>query len=51
MRLGWDTYTCKSCGHFEQNPDLRLPSDQDDPTTLKFCNCQWCLNQRGGERL
>src|ERR1700690_795137 len=22
MRLVWDRYTCESCGHFAQNPDL-----------------------------
>lgn len=51
MRLGWDTYTCKKCGHFSQDPSLHDIVERDDPSNLKFCNCDYCVNQRGGIRL
>jgi hypothetical protein len=53
MRLGRDTYTCenKDCGHFAQDPSLHDIVERDDPSNLRFCNCRYCLEQRGGQRL
>jgi hypothetical protein len=50
MRLGFDTYTCEKCGHFEQAIELHDIIERDDPAYLKYCNCAHCLSERGGER-
>jgi hypothetical protein len=51
MGLRSDTYTCEKCGHFEQDILLRDAIARDDPANLKFCNCEYCLKERGGKRL
>ncbi len=46
MRLGWDTYTCEKCGHFEQDISLQDIVERDDPANLRECSCEYCLKQR-----
>lgn len=48
MRLGWDTYTCEKCGHFEQDIMLQDIVERDDPANLRYCNCGYCLKKSGG---
>jgi len=50
MPLSWGIYTC-SCGHFDQDPLLRDNVESDDPASLRFCNCEYCLKKRNGSRL
>jgi hypothetical protein len=51
MRLGWDTYTCEKCGHFDQDISLQDIVERDDPAKLEYCNCEYCLKQREGKLL
>jgi tRNA(Ile2) C34 agmatinyltransferase TiaS len=51
MHLGFDTYRCEKCGHFEQDPSLHDIVERDDPANLKYCNCDHCLKGRNGVRL
>jgi hypothetical protein len=49
MRLGWDTYTCEKCGHFEQDISLQDIVERDDPGNLRYCDCNYCLKRREGK--
>lgn len=42
---------CDKCKHFEQDPKRQNAIERDDPANLKFCNCDYCVKQRGGQRL
>jgi hypothetical protein len=46
MPLADDTYTCKKCGHFRQDPLLQSIVERDDWANLKFCKCKYCLTMR-----
>jgi len=51
MYLTRDIYTCEKCGHFDQDISLHDNVERNDPANLKFCNCEYCLKERAGERL
>ena len=51
MVLGLSLYKCEKCPHFEQNLDLQDIVERDDPSNLRFCNCEHCLKERDGEVL
>jgi hypothetical protein len=46
MRLGWDTYTCDRCGHFEQDPSLHDIAERDGGHS-KDCKCAFCIKNSG----